>query len=105
MIDFKQIDDARNLLGLGRFATLKEIEESYRKLALKLHPDRSKAEDKRKNEELLKRINEAKDILLKYCLTYRYSFKKEDVQRNSIDPEYYKHLKRFYDGWLGDLDL
>ena len=52
-----------------------------------------------------KRINQAKDIILSYCANYRYSFKERDIKKNIIDKELYEHLKRFYDGWFGDLDL
>lgn len=34
MITFKQIDEARKLLDLGEEATLHEIKEAYKKLAL-----------------------------------------------------------------------
>ncbi len=40
-----------------------------------------------------------------YCAGYRYSFRKEDVAQNRMDREFYEHLKRFYDGWRGELDL
>ncbi len=42
MTGFKQIDDARKLLGLDEAATLKEIKDAYRDLALKYHPDKCK---------------------------------------------------------------
>ena len=54
---------------------------------------------------MFKKISNANDILMKYCAGYRYSFKEKDVKRNIMDKEYYNHLKRFYDGWLGNLDL
>ena len=40
-----------------------------------------------------------------YCAGYKYSFRERDVRRNTMDKESYEHLKRFYDGWWGDLDL
>jgi Zn finger protein HypA/HybF involved in hydrogenase expression len=39
---FKQIDEARKILGLEKGATLEEIREAYRRLSLKYHPDRCK---------------------------------------------------------------
>ena len=105
MIDFKQIDEARKALGLDEMATLDDIKESYRSLSLKFHPDRCQNEDKKYCEEMIKKINQAKDILSVYCTNYRYSFKEKDVKRNAMDKEFYKHLKRFYDGWWGDLDF
>jgi len=105
MADFKQIDEARKILGLDQEATLEEIKEAFRKLSLKYHPDRCKDKDKKNCEEMIKKINQAKDILLNYCANYKYSFKEKDVKKQTMDKQLYEHLKRFYDGWWGDLDL
>jgi len=105
MADFIQIDQTRKLLGLGQTATLEEIKDAYRKLSLKYHPDRCKEKDKRECEKMIKKINHAKDLLLSYCAGYRYSFKEKDVRIGTMNKEYYRHLRRFYDGLFGDLDL
>ena len=105
MADFKQIDDARKALGLEESATLEEIKSIYKRLVLKYHPDRCKDGEKKECEEMFKKIAHANDILMAYCAGYRYSFKEKDVKINTMDREFYKHLKRFYDGWWGDLDL
>jgi len=102
---FEDIDKARKILGLQEEATLYEVKDAYRNLALKYHPDKCRDKNKKECEEMFKEINWAKDVLLKYCAGFRYSFKEKDVKRNSMDRELYKHLKRFYDGWWGDLDL
>jgi len=104
MADFKEINEARKLLGLDEEVTLPEIKEAYRKLALKYHPDRCKDEKKKDCEEMIKRINCAYEVVMGYCAGYRYSFREEDVKDATINKEFYKHLKRFYDGWGGDLD-
>jgi len=105
IVNFKQINEARELLGLDERATLAEIKKAYKKLAMRYHPDKCKGQEKIKCEEMFKKIVHANDILMAYCVTYRYSFKEKDVKINAFDDEFYKHLKRFYDGWLGDLDL
>ncbi|MBN1353782.1 MAG: J domain-containing protein [Candidatus Omnitrophica bacterium] len=105
MADFKQIDEARKLLGLDDEVTLEEIKKAYRKLAFKYHPDKCKGEKKKECEEMFKRIAHANDILMAYCAGYRYSFREKDVKRNTMDKEFYRHLKQFYDGWWGDLDF
>ena len=105
MADFKQIDEARKILGLEKTATLEEIKSAYKILVLKYHPDKCKDEKKKECEEMFKRITNANDILISYCAGYIYSFKEKDTKRNTMDKEFYKHLKRFYDGWWGDLDL
>lgn len=105
MADFKQIDEVRKILGLEETATLEEIKSRYKELALKYHPDRCKDEKKKECEEMFKKITHSNDILMAYCAGYRYSFKEKDVKRNTMDKEFYEHLKRFYDGWWADLDL
>jgi len=105
MVDFKEIDEARRLFGLDEEVTLSEIKKAYRELTLKYHPDRCKDEKKKECEDMFKKITHANDILMAYCVGYRYSFKEKDVKKNTMNKELYEHLKRFYDGWLGDLDL
>ncbi|MBU1853695.1 MAG: DnaJ domain-containing protein [Candidatus Omnitrophica bacterium] len=105
MRNFREIYEARKTLGLDESVTLQEIKSAYKKLALKYHPDRCKDGKKKECEEMFKKITHANDILMVYCAGYRYSFKEKDVKRNTMDKELYEHLKRFYDGWLGDLDL
>jgi DnaJ-class molecular chaperone len=105
MADFKQINEARKSLGLDEYVTLKELRSAYKKLVLKYHPDRCLDSKKKGCEKIFKKISRANDILMNYCAGYKYSFKEKDVKRNAMEKEDYQHLKRFYDGWLGDLDL
>ncbi|MBN1526416.1 MAG: DnaJ domain-containing protein [Candidatus Omnitrophica bacterium] len=105
MIDFQQIDRARKILELGEDATMEEVKDAYRRLCLKYHPDRCGEKEKKHCEEMMKKVNHAKDVVMMYCAGYRFSFKEKDVKKNVMDREMYEHLKRFYDGWLGDLDL
>lgn len=105
MVDFKQINEARKLLGLDEEASIEEIKVAFRNLSLKYHPDRCKDKDKKRCEDMFKKINHAKDVIVSYCANYRYSFKEKDAKKNTMDKELYEHLKRFYDGWFGDLDL
>ena len=105
MAGFKEISEASKMLGLGETATLGEIKDAYKKLTLRYHPDRCKDDKKKECEEMFKKITHANDVLMAYCAGYRYSFKKKDARKNTMDKETYEHLRRFYDGWLGDLDL
>ncbi|MFA4989389.1 MAG: DnaJ domain-containing protein [Candidatus Omnitrophota bacterium] len=105
MLNFKQIDEARRILGLDEEASAEEIKHAFRALALKYHPDRCRGKDKKRCEEKFKKINQAKDIIESYRTNYRYSFKEKEVKKNTMSKEEYEHLKRFYDGWFGDLDL
>ena len=105
MTDFRRIDRARRLLKLEEDATLEEIRKAYLRLAHKYHPDKCKEEEKKKCEEMFKKINRAHEVLMRYCAGYKYSFREKDVKRNTTDREFYEHLKRFYDGWWGELNL
>lgn len=105
MINFQQVDRARKILKLGEDATLEEIKESCRKLSLRYHPDRCTDKEKKNCDKMMKEVNHAKDVVMSYCAKYRFSFKEKDVKKNVMDRETYEHLKRFYDGWFGDLGL
>ena len=105
MADFREIAEARKILGLEETATLEEIKKAYKRLVLKYHPDRCKDENKKECEDMFKKTCHTNDILMAYCAGHRYSFKEKDVKKNTMGKETYEHLKRFYDGWLGDLNL
>lgn len=105
MTNFEQVDRARKILELGEDASIEEIKDAYRRLSLKYHPDRCQDEEKKHCEEMMKEVNHARDIVMMYCAGYRFSFKEKDVKKNIMDRETYEHLKRFYDGLFGNLDL
>jgi DnaJ-class molecular chaperone len=50
-------------LGVPRTASPDEIKKAYRKLAMKWHPDRARAEEKKEAEAKFKEINEAYEVL------------------------------------------
>jgi preprotein translocase subunit Sec63 len=93
---FNKIDKARKLLGLSQEATLEDIKEAYRNKAKQYHPDRSVQKQAKEHEEKMAQINQSYRILLKYIEEYRFSFRKEDVDRNSPD----KDMRRFFGDWL-----
>ncbi len=101
-VSYKEIEQARKILGLEEEATLKEIRGLYRKLSLKYHPDRCKGDKKMRCKEEFQKINSAYEIIIDYCAGYRYSFRSEELGENSPDNEYRKHMDRFYDDWFVD---
>ena len=68
-------DEALTTLGLDEGATREEIQIAHRELAQMLHPDKF-SENKRlrsRAEQQMKRINEARDVLLKSAGSARRS--------------------------------
>lgn len=61
---WKKIEEARRFLNLPLRTTRKEIIERYKDLAKVFHPDKGG------NEELMKKLNEAYELLMKYCDNY-----------------------------------
>lgn len=94
-IKFREIDTARTTLGLEEEASVQEIKRAYRKLSKKYHPDKC-TESEEVCRETMQRINWAHEVLMNYVNIYRYSFRKEDVDRH--DPE--KAVRRFYNDWM-----
>lgn len=94
-INFKQIDGARKILGLGESATLREIKKAYRDLSKKYHPDRCGKKKMKECDEKMKEINNAYKVLTRYCESYRYSFGREDVK-----DFYSKYMKSFAEDWM-----
>jgi len=104
MADYNQIDRARKTLKLGESATISEIKMAFRKLSLNYHPDKCKEKDKAKCEKKFKRINNANEILIEYCLNYKFPFKTPEDVETPEEKSMKDHMKRFYDGWWGDLN-
>ena len=100
MIRFEDINEARKTLGLGETATFAEVKESYRRLSLKYHPDKCANGDKRKCEDMFKKIDKANRILMSYCASYRYSFAEEDVKNVTGEAFEEEHARRFYEDFI-----
>jgi len=96
MPNFEQIDEARRLLGLGEAATLKEMKRAYRRLAAQYHPDKC-SEDRLACEERMKKLNQAYELIVRYCADYKYPFVEEDVARTYPYDEY---LKKYRHAWF-----
>lgn len=92
-LNFEKIDWARKILDLPEEATLQEIKQAYRSKVKKYHPDKT---GRKGYEEKMVQINRAYETLLQYIEEYRFSFRKEDVERN--DPA--RDMRRFSEDWL-----
>jgi preprotein translocase subunit Sec63 len=104
MASHDRIDKARKILELDESATIPEIKEAYRKLSLKYHPDKCMEKDKKKCEEKFKEINNANEVLIKYCLSYKIRLKNPEDIGTAEEKAAKDHMERFYGGWWGDLN-
>ena len=93
---FKKIDAARRLFNLEERATILQIKTAYRNLAKKYHPDTTQ-ESKEVSEKMMRKLNDAFQMLMEYTLNVPISFKKEDL--SSQDPEEILS-EQFKDDWL-----
>ena len=104
-IEHQDIEEALKTLGLDEDAMPQDIKRAYYTLARKSHPDTCKDKRKKRCEERFKKINHAYKVLRMYCKEHGHFLSKKEVKKNILGEEYYNHLKRFYDGWWGNLDL
>ncbi|MDY6910893.1 MAG: J domain-containing protein [Chloroflexota bacterium] len=95
MAKFEGVDKARRLLGLGERATLKEVEQAYRRKVFQHHPDRGGTGSH--DEEIMKDMNQAYKLLIDYCANFSYSFSEKDVAKTYL---YDKYLRTYYYGWF-----
>jgi DnaJ-class molecular chaperone len=100
MIRFRDIDEARNILGLVKTASLAEIKGAYRTLSLKYHPDKCSDGDKKICEDMFKKVNKANRILMSYCASYRYSFSEKEVKSATGEADEEDHFRRFYEDFI-----
>ena len=90
MAKFEETDEARKLLGLGETASLKEIQQAYRNMALHHHPDKNNGDASINQEVAMKKLNEAYEILMDYGNHYKLSFSEIDVAKTHPHDEYLK---------------
>jgi preprotein translocase subunit Sec63 len=99
MVNFDEIDEARRVMGLGEAAMLKEVKSAYRRLAHRHHPDKHGSATE-ENDVIMKKLNWAYKLLLKYCTDYKYSFKEEDVARTY---PYEERMRKWRDKWFNSI--
>ena len=74
---------ARDLLDLGKSATLEEIKKAYRKKAKENHPDTADLDHK--DNIAMHALTEAYQTLLDYCAGYRFPLKPEELEPDDED--------------------
>lgn len=66
------LDEARELLELGREASRKEIRAAYRRAARRWHPDRAPASQEAEYRHRMQEVNTAHQKILQFLEGYRY---------------------------------
>lgn len=82
---YDEITNARQVLELNEFASLKEIKKNYRELLKQWHPDLCSENEGIRKQKTIAIIN-AHRIIMDYCEQYRFSFSKEEIEKY-ISPE------------------
>lgn len=76
-MEFRELNEAREILGLGEEATKGVINEAYREMSKKFHPDSNP--DDQEAQKRFEKITKAYQTLSNYCQEDRCSFKEVDV--------------------------
>jgi len=98
-MNYEDIDKARKILKLDETSNVKEIKDSYRRLANMHHPDK-KTSASTENDAIMKELNWAYKILLDYCSDYRYSFKEDAVARTY---PYEEKIRKWNENWFDSI--
>jgi hypothetical protein len=84
--EWRAVEQARDLFRLGDRATIGEMKQAYHRMCKKYHPDRAKESDRKKYAEIMCRLTEAHELLMRYTKEYRIPLipdNKDDI----YDPE------------------
>lgn len=85
--DWQEIEWARRRLDLAERATLKEIKKAYRRLSKENHPDIAEVRGA-DDQNAMREINRAYQLLLDYCGNYRYPLVR-NLQEEMDDEEWW----------------
>jgi len=77
-VGFRELNEAKEILGVGEETTPFEIKETYWDLTKKFHPDKFPGDPEA--QKRFEKINKAFYVLSKYCQEGRCSFKEADVE-------------------------
>lgn len=77
-LEFGGVNEARRMLGLGEETTIAEINEAYRELSKKFHPDKYPGDQEA--QKRFEKITRSYQMLSDYCEEDRCSFKEADVR-------------------------
>ncbi|MDA8161220.1 MAG: DnaJ domain-containing protein [Desulfobacteraceae bacterium] len=82
---WRKIVAAKELLGLGDQASLREIKSAYRRLAKQRHPDLTRPSETPNAD--MRELNAAYGILMEHCASYRLPLSPPANPAEALDPE------------------
>lgn len=87
-----------DILEVSRKASKEIIEKAYKTLAKKYHPDLQTAENRAYAEEMMKKINEAYDVLSDDTKRSEYDRQLEEQEQQKYEQRQYQQEQQFYQG-------
>lgn len=75
----RSVREAADILRIGEQASINEIRSRYHALVKEWHPDVS-CHDSGDLHTTMIRLNDAYEILIRYCMQYEISFRPEDLR-------------------------
>ncbi len=94
------LEEAREILGLGPKATRQEIRAAYRQAARRWHPDRAPAGVEAQHRAHMQRVNEAYQRIVKLIDNYQYELVDPETPETPEDLQKW-WTDRFYTGVWG----
>jgi len=77
-VEFGEVNEAREVLGLGEEATISEIKGAYREMSKRFHPDKYPGD--LEAQKRFEKMTKAYQMLTDYCHEDQCSFKEADVR-------------------------
>ncbi|MBU4000510.1 GvpL/GvpF family gas vesicle protein [Patescibacteria group bacterium] len=77
-VEFGEVNEAKEVLGLGEEATILEIKSAYREMSKRFHPDKYPGDPEA--QKRFEKMTKAYQMLNDYCNEDRCSFKEVDVR-------------------------
>ncbi|MBM9536790.1 J domain-containing protein [Desulfobulbus alkaliphilus] len=83
--EWRAIEEAGKLLGLGSRASLSEIKQAYRRLSKLHHPDTGAGGGAREDSEQMYQLTAAYDLLMRYGSAYPLPLQRDEADTTVID--------------------
>lgn len=98
-MEFRNLEYAREVLGLSKKFSLTELKKRYKDLAFLYHPDTCKEPNKAVCKKKFDTLFKAYELLEKYLTNYKVPITEKDFLKTNFlsDEEFFK--RQFYNSW------